>query len=95
MSEDGASILDLESIWILLIASFLIEINAKYPKKAGDGNCQSPNLGYIIDVCDKNCQSPNLGCIIDDCSSYVNSHDVMSALNSIYIFVCIWGHNMT
>jgi hypothetical protein len=43
-------------------ASFLIEINAEYSWKAGD----------------KNCQSPNLGCIIDGEPSYMNSHNVMS-----------------
>ena len=63
LSDDEASFLDLES---------------KYPQKAGN----------------KNHQSPNLGCIIDDCSSYINSHDITSLLNSIYTFVCIRDHNM-
>jgi len=49
----------------------------------------------------KNCLSPNLGCIIDGidgidvCSSYMNPDDVTPPPKSIYIFVCIWGHNMT
>ena len=73
MQDDGASFVDLESICILLIASFLIEINAKKLEKSGDENCQSPNLGGII----------------DDCSFYMNSHYIMSALNSIYTFVRI------
>ena len=46
-----ASFLDSESIWILSMASFLIEINAKYLQKASNKNCSSPNLGYIIDGC--------------------------------------------
>jgi hypothetical protein len=33
LPDDGASFVDLESICILLIASFLIEINAKNSKK--------------------------------------------------------------
>ena len=50
LSDDRSSILDLESVLILLIAFFLIEINAKYLQKAGNKICQSPNLGCIIDV---------------------------------------------
>ena len=79
LADDGASFLDPESIWILSIASFLIEINAKYLQKASNKNCSSPNLVYIIDCC----------------SFYMNSHDVMCLFNSAYILVCIWGHNMT
>ena len=48
MSDDRASFLDLKSILILSIASFLIEINAKYLKKASDKNLQSPNLGWLL-----------------------------------------------
>ena len=43
----------------------------------------------------KICQSPNLGCIINDFLFYMISQDVMSPLNCIYIFISIWGHNMT
>jgi hypothetical protein len=61
LSDDKESFLDLESILIILIASFLIEIIAKYSQKAGDEICQSPNLV----------------CIIDGGFFYVNLHDAM------------------
>ena len=46
-----ASFVDLEYIWILSIASFLIEIIAKYPQKAGDKNAKNPillGLGWLL-----------------------------------------------
>ena len=74
LSDNRALFLDLKSIWILLIASFLIEINAKYSQKAGD----------------KNCQSPNLGCVIDGAFSYINAHDVMPHWTLfIYLFALL------
>ena len=59
MSDDRTLFLDHECTLILLIASFLIEINAKYAKLikidkvkiSVSKNCLSPNWGWIIDGC--------------------------------------------
>ena len=51
MLDDRASFLDLKSILILLIASFLIEINAKYSEKAGNKNFAKSKFGLYIDGC--------------------------------------------
>ena len=51
LSNDRASFLDLKSILILLIASFLIEINAKYLKKASDKRFAKSKFGLYFDGC--------------------------------------------
>ena len=59
---DIETIVDLEYIWILSIASFLIEIIAKYPQKVGDKKCKRPNLGWLglaIDKIQRDSQSRN------------------------------------
>ena len=79
LSDDRAWFLDLKSIWIILIASFLIEINAKYLKKAGDENLAKSKFGSYY-------------------WWWLFWHEFTWCyvpLNFIYIFVCIWGHNMT
>ena len=73
LSDDRASFLDLKSILILTIASFLIEINAKYLKKASNKKFAKSKFGLYF----------------DGCSSQLNSHDIMLPLNSIFIFVSI------
>ena len=49
--DDRASFLDLKSILILLITSFLIEIDAKYSEKAGDKNFAKSKFGLYFDGC--------------------------------------------
>ena len=49
--DDRASFLDLKPILILLIASFLIEINAKYSEKVSDKNFAKSKFGLYFDGC--------------------------------------------
>ena len=51
LSDDRASFLDLKSILILLIASFLIEINAKYSEKASNKIFAKSKFGLYFDGC--------------------------------------------
>ena len=53
MSDDGTLFLDQECTLILLIASFLIEINAKYAKLI--------KIDKVKIWVSKNCLSPNWG----------------------------------
>ena len=79
LSDDGASFLDLESIWIILIASFLNEINAKYLWNPSDENLSKSKFGLYY-------------------WWWLFLHEFTWCyvpLTSIYIFVRIWGHNMT
>ena len=81
LSDDG-SFLDLRPIWILLRTYFLIEINAKYSQKADN----------------KNCQSPNLGCIINGCWLLLFLYKFTQCYISTELYlniISIWGHNMT
>ena len=95
LSDDGASILDLECVWSLLIASFLVEINAKYlqkpvikiPKK--EIVCQIMEHQFYLYLNAKYLPivflSPNLG-IIDVWFSYMN-HMMLCPCWSLFIYL--------